>query len=95
MVTRVVMNGRRRARVTSSPLTTPAVNPTAIPVARPAVTPSGLALAAATLASAATAPTDRSMPPVMMTKHMPSETRANIALVRHTLITLYSDRKLS
>ena len=36
--------------------------------------------AATTLASAATPPTDRSMPPVMMTKHMPSAISANIEL---------------
>ena len=40
----------------------------------------GLSNAATTLPNAAVEPTDRSMPPVMMTKHMPSATSANIEL---------------
>ena len=40
----------------------------------------GLTSAATTLASAATAPTERSIPPVMITKVMPSAISANIEL---------------
>ena len=40
----------------------------------------GEARAAHTLPSAATVPTDRSMPPVKMTKAMPSATSVNIEL---------------
>ena len=40
----------------------------------------GLQIAATTDEAAATVPTERSMPPVMMTKHMPKATSANIEM---------------
>ena len=45
-------------------------------------------MAATTLAIAATAPTDRSMPPVMMTKVMPRAISPNLALLARKLVTL-------
>jgi hypothetical protein len=62
------------------PLIKPTTNPaaTAPPIAMKA--PCGLKRANTTLDNAATAPTERSMPPVMITNVMPSAMRPNIAL---------------
>ncbi len=46
-------------------------------------------------ASAITAPTDRSMPPVRITKVMPTAISALIETWRRMLLMLLADRKLS
>ena len=79
-VASVVMNGKRRNRVTIKPLMKPTTKPAAVPAIRPCHGPYGETSAATTLPSAATAPTERSMPPVMITNAIPSDTRANMEL---------------
>ena len=76
----VAMNGRMRIRVTMKPLIAPTATPAARPPSNPGRTPSGDSIAETTLAKAAVVPTERSMPPVMMTKHMPRPVSANIEL---------------
>ena len=80
MVASVAMKGRIRRRVTIRPLRMPTTAPAATPPSRPGKRPYGLSRAETTLAMAAVEPTERSMPPVMMTKHMPSAISANIEL---------------
>ena len=77
----VAMKGRIFIRVTMKPLMTP----TASPVAESSEEARergryGESIAETTLAQAAVVPTERSMPAVMMTKHMPRLVSANIEL---------------
>jgi hypothetical protein len=74
------MNGRIFIRVTMKPFTSPIARPTPRPAASPGKSPIGEKMADTTLAHAAVVPTDRSMPAVMMTKHMPRLVSANIEL---------------
>ena len=70
----VAMNGGSRSRVTAMPLAKPHAVPARMPASMPSQTgkpPAFTARAAVTPASARTDPTDRSMPPVMMTQVAP------------------------
>ena len=51
-----------------------------MPPSKPGTRPYGERVAETTLAQAAVVPTERSMPAVMMTKHMPRLVSANIEL---------------
>ena len=74
------MKGRMRSLTMMIPLSAPTTRPATIPPSAPANIPygSGLSIAATTLPNATVAPTDRSIPPVMMTKHMPRATSADM-----------------
>ena len=76
----VAMNGRIFIRVTMKPLTRPTASPAPRPPRSPGKRPYGESSAETTLAQAAVVPTERSMPAVMMTKHMPRLVSANIEL---------------
>src|SRR5690606_19211970 len=71
----VAMNGGSPTTDTSNPLTNPAIAPTAIPPRMPTsgLNPkSAIRITPSTPARAATEPTDRSMPPVMITMVTPT-----------------------
>ena len=76
----VAMNGMILIRVTMKPLIAPITAPVASPPSNPGTSPIGESIADTTLAHAAVVPTERSMPAVMMTKHMPRLVSANIEL---------------
>lgn len=71
MVASVAMKGGRRSPAIMPAFSAPAASPAATPAGSATANPCGDSCAATTLASAATVPTDRSMPPVMITRHMP------------------------
>ena len=75
------MKGRIFIRVTMKPLMSADREPRARGRrAVPGRSPIGESIAETTLAQAAVVPTERSMPAVMMTKHMPRLVSANIEL---------------
>ena len=70
----VAMNGGKPMRVTNTPFNAPQIAPTTIPPSMPSGTgtPALTSIAAATPESASTDPTDKSMPPVMITHVAPN-----------------------
>jgi hypothetical protein len=69
----VAMNGGKPMRVTNKPLNAPQIAPTTTPPSMPigTGTPAFTSIAAATPDSASTDPTDKSIPPVMITHVAP------------------------
>jgi hypothetical protein len=87
-VPRVAISGGIRPLVMNTPLTTPHPVPVAMPAAAPsAMTPqparappcAAITLAATTPEKTRTDPTERSMPPVTMTKVMPTASTSGMA----------------
>ena len=76
----VAMNGWMFIRVTMKPLMIPTARPAPRPPRSPGRSPIGDNSAETTLAKAAVVPTERSIPAVMITKHMPRLVSANIEL---------------
>ena len=80
VIASVAMKGWMRSCVTARPLQAPHNAPASTPAASAPVALCGDSSADTTEPSAATLPTDRSMPPDMITNAMPIETSANIVL---------------
>ena len=79
----------------SKPLSAPTAAPAAVPASSPGRSPYSLTLMATTPPRATTEPTERSMPPVMITKVMPSATRPYLAVSPVKLLRLKPVAKFS
>src|SRR5215217_6674388 len=96
-IAKVVTNGGTRNWATITPFTSPTKAPIARATNAPRITPVVFAfwlasIAATTPHSAATEPTDRSMPPVKITAVIPTERIPVIAMLNATLIRFGTER---
>src|ERR1700676_768050 len=89
----VAMNGGNPMRVTNKPLNAPQIAPMITPPSMPigTGTPAFTSNAATTPESASTDPTDRSIPPVMITQVAPTPRYAMDVTCNHTVMPLPSD----
>ena len=76
----VAMKGGMRSTMMLKAFSAPKAMPARMAAGSATSMPRGERYAAMTEVKAATEPTERSMPPVMMTKHMPTEMMMNIEL---------------
>ena len=96
MVARVVMKGGTRPQAIRAPFSRPTPAATRMPASMPTTSPAGRATrSAAQPARAMVEPTDRSIPPVMITIVMPAATMALMETWRATLIRLEAVRNRS
>jgi hypothetical protein len=93
-VASVTMNGAMRARPISTPLSRPMPPQTASGRAIAGTVPHWAAYAVRTPASAKTEPTERSMPPLMMTNVIPIAIRTRYELSRATFRAFCGPAKL-
>ena len=83
----VTIKGAMRSRVVRNPFTAPQNNPVARPTRMPTATgmPFSIAMVPSTPHIASMAPTERSMPPAMMIRVIPSDMTLITAVCRTTL----------
>jgi hypothetical protein len=81
----VTTKGWMRALAITSPLTRPSSAAVPTPPSSATAVPLPASFAATIPATASSAPTDRSIPPVRMTKVIPSATRPSMLFCRSTL----------
>ena len=87
----------RRSSVSPAPLIMPQQSPTIGPIRMTTGQgqPAASAIASDIMESASTEPTERSMPAVRMTRNMPSDSSAFMAIWRRMLVRLRGVRKTS
>src|SRR5260221_930360 len=86
------INGGILSRVMAKPFKNPIAAPAPIPPSSPTHKPYGLSRAETTTPKAPQGPTEQSIQPLMITKHITSATRANMELYRKTVSTLNKPR---